>query len=243
MKIRKPLLLITVTVMAAILLSSCNMGATPAPAVVPGAAETQAFSIVLTQVALQQTQTAQAIPPTEMPTATPFPTPTLSGNPTFPPVGGGVNPPLELSPIPGFTPLASVASPVPTGGLAPTKNGCNDGMFIDETKPYDGAQMKPGEDFTKGWTIKNTGTCAWDEGYSFVIYKQDTLDITDVRGESTSITIKKVEDVIKPNMSQLFLLKLKAPTAPGEYKWYWKLQDDSGNLFGPRVSVVFVVIK
>jgi hypothetical protein len=27
--------------------------------------------------------------------------------------------------------------------------------------------VRAGREFTKAWEIKNTGTCAWDEGYVF----------------------------------------------------------------------------
>jgi hypothetical protein len=211
----------------------------------PNAIQTQAFTIVLTQVALNQAQTAAAIPPTALPTETPFPTPTLSEIPTFPPPVGSVNTPFVLSPIPGFTPLATAALPsVPAAvGTITTKNGCNDGFYVDETKPFDGAQMKPGEAFNKGWTIKNTGTCPWDDGYSFAVSTAYSIGIDLLQGESTSITIKKSEDFIKPGMSQLFLLKLRAPKVPGKYTWCWKLLDDTGNPFGPLVSVVFEVVK
>ncbi len=80
MKSRKSLWLVGMTILA-VILSSCNLGATPAPTEDPGVIQTQAFSVVLTQAALQQTQTALAIPPTALPTNTPFPTATLGEAP------------------------------------------------------------------------------------------------------------------------------------------------------------------
>lgn len=242
MKFRKTLWLMSVTMIGAVLLSSCSSGATEVPTQDPGAIQTQAFNLVLTQSALQLTQTAMANPPAT-PTNTLIPIPTL-GNPTFAPIGGETSTPFTLgTAFPGFTPLAS---PVPTlGSIATitTQNGCNNGEFVDETAPKDGTQLKPGEGFSKGWTIKNIGTCAWGEGYAFMLNKQYTLKIEDVRGELINIAIKKTEDIIKPGGSQKFSLKLQAPNTPGEYKWYWKLQDDKGNIFGPLVSVIFVVVK
>lgn len=240
MKFRKPLWLTAVVMPAAILLSSCNMGAAApaAPTMVPGAIETQAFGIVLTQSAAQQTQTAMAIPPTAMPTSTLF---------------SSAPPPSEIPVVVGdFTPIATLpgiplpASPAPTLGAVSTlttTNGCNDGFYEGETRPYDGAQMKPSEAFEKAWTIKNTGTCAWDEGYMFVVNNAWSIGIEELKGESTSITIKKSEDVIKPGKSQSFRLKLQAPKKLGQYKWCWKLKDDSGAFFGPLVCTIFNVIN
>ena len=55
MKSRKSLWLVGMTVLA-VILSSCNLGATPVPTQDPGVIQTQAVSVVLTQVALQQTE-------------------------------------------------------------------------------------------------------------------------------------------------------------------------------------------
>jgi hypothetical protein len=100
--------------------------------------------------------------------------------------------------------------------------------------------MKPGEEFEKGWTIQNTGTCNWDDGYAFVLNTQWSTGL-DTLSDPPKIVIKKVEDVIKPGASQSFVLKLKAPTARGQYKWCWKLQDDGGSSFGPLVCTIFTV--
>ena len=128
MKSRKSLWLVGMTILA-VILSSCNLGATPAPTQDPGVIETQAFSVVQTQAALQYTQTAMAIPPTPLPTNTPFPTATLGVLPTFAPVGGTNTPFAFNTQQPGLTPLSSV---VPTLGVVatfPTKNGCNDAFY------------------------------------------------------------------------------------------------------------------
>jgi len=242
MKFRKTLWLIAVAALSSILVSSCNLGATPEPTAVPGAIETQAFSIVLTQVAEQQTQTAIAIPPTAMPTVTLFPTPTSFTDAVIPPIGGSIETPF--APIPGFTPLAS---PVPTlGGAAPTlstTNGCNDGLYEGESPPYDGFQIKVNDTFEKDWKIRNTGTCPWDEGYSFKINTQWSAGIEALRGGSTSVVITQEKDFIKPGTLVAMKLKLQAPATIGEYKWCWKMQDDSGAAFGPLVCTTFVVVK
>lgn len=240
MKFRKLIWLAGIA-LPAIILSACTFGATPAPTEDPGAVQTQAFSIVSTQAALQQTQTAQALPPTSLPTNTPFPTPTLGGFPTFALLGGTNTPFAFNTQQPGFTPLASA---VPTFGVistVTTKNGCNDGQYIGETKPDDQTVIEAGKNFSKGWTINNTGECAWDEGYVFD-YLQDypgsTLELV-----GYDIVLKKntPEDYTQPGYGQTFIVKLKAPSTPGEYKAYWKLKDETGNYFGPLVYVWIIV--
>jgi hypothetical protein len=85
MKFRKSILLMGALI-AAVILSSCNIGATPAPEQDPGTVQTQAVELVLTQAALQQTQTAAAMPPTPLPTNTLAATPTLGGFPRLRPL-------------------------------------------------------------------------------------------------------------------------------------------------------------
>jgi len=243
MKSRKSLWLVGMTLLA-VILSSCNLGATAVPTEDPGVIQTQAFSIVITQAALQQTQTALAIPPTPLPTNTPLPIATL-GNistlviPTFAPAGGTNTPAAFNTQQPGLTPLSSV---VPTLGVVvtfTTKNGCNDGSFLGETAPFDKDVVVKGKNYDKSWTILNTGTCTWDEGYSFT-YLPD-LSSPELKGYSIALKKNAPEEYTAPNHSQSFIVKLVAPSTAGEYKGYWKMKDDAGNFFGPLVSVWITV--
>ena len=241
MNSRKSIWLVSAT-MLAIILSSCNLGATPAPAQDPGAVQTQAFNSVMTLAALQQTQTSMAVPPTALPTNTLQPTNTLVGLPTFAPVGG-TSTPFGFNPQqPGFTPLALV-SPVPTGGIVSTittKNGCNDGLYIGETHPFDNEEVDLGKVFAKTWTIMNTGTCPWDEGYVFVFLTD--LSSPEIKGYNIVLRKNKPEDYTDPGHTQSYKVDIKAPNKPGTYKGFWKLRDDGGNFFGPLVSLWVVVV-
>jgi hypothetical protein len=236
MKFRKPSWLISVAMIGAVLLSSCNLGATPIPTEDVGAVQTQAFNIVLTQSALQMTQIALANP-TALPTATPLPTGTL-GAATFAPIGGEG----AATPIPGFTPLAS---PVPTLGGAiatiTTKNGCNDGTYMGETEPAktDWAVLTANTEYSKAWTIQNVGTCPWDEGYAFVILPERSSP--EIRWVQTSIVIKKNDEFTLPQHGQSFVVKFTTPRKAGKYEAYWKLHDDAMNYFGPMVWIRFEI--
>jgi len=234
MKYRKSLWLMTIFI-TIIVLSACNIGATPAPTVDPGAIQTQAFNDVLTQVASQQTQTALAVPPTSLPTNTLLPTVTLGAIPNF----GSVTPFAFNTVQAGFTPIGSPAAPPGIVSTLTTKNGCNDGLFIGETKPYDKEFVEKGKEFLKAWTIMNTGTCTWNEGYVFT-YLPDSSD-ADLHGYSIVLPKNKPEDYTAPGHTQSFVVHLKAPGKPGEFKAFWKLKDDLGNYFGPLVSVWVIV--
>jgi hypothetical protein len=234
MKSRKSIWLVGAT-MLAIILSSCNIGAT-APDDDPDAIQTQAFSIVLTQAALQQTQTALAEPPTSLPTDTPPPTVEL---PTFSPLEGTNTPFAFNTQQPGLTPLAS---PIPTVGVVSTvttKNGCNDAAYLGEGGVQDGDEIEAGKNFNKSFMLLNTGECTWDEGYGFMFVPE--FSTPGFQGYNIVLPKDKPEDYTKPGFGNTYVLKLTAPKTAGTYKAYWKLRDDVGNFFGPLVWLEIVV--
>lgn len=232
---------LAVFLLAAMLLSACNIGATPAPTVDAGAIQTQAFGQVLTQVALNATQTAAAIPPTPLPTFTPVPTNTLPPIDAF---GIATNTPFSFNTQqPGLTPQAIFTPTLGVVNTVTTLNGCNDGRYDGETGPADKSNVERGKEFAKGWMIANTGQCTWDEGYVFD-YLQDyfpDVGINQLSGYDIVLKKNTPEEYTKPGFGQTFIVKLKAPTTPGEYKGYWKLKDDAGNYFGPLVYVWIIV--
>jgi len=232
MKFRKSFWLMAVTVLAMIL-SSCNIGATPAPTQDLGAIQTQAFNLVLTQVALQSS-------PTPLPTNTLQLTSTLSAPPTFAPVGGGTVTPFAfntqtslLTPIPTATPISAAIA------TTTTKNGCNDGIYLDEGPYYSDAnhylEVSIGQTIEQFFLYKNTGTCTWDEGYSFAF--QPEISSPEITGNIVKLAKNKPEDYTLPGNQIRYKAIVKAPKTKGDYKAFWKLVDDGGNKFGSLVSL------
>jgi hypothetical protein len=224
---------LVVYTMLAIILSSCNLGATPVPTQDIGAIQTEAYNQVLTQV-------ASASSPTPMSTNTIVPTATLSAPATFIVVGGSTPIPFN-TPLPGLglTPLV-ISSPVPTlpAGMLPTKNGCNDGVFVSESAPFDGDVLEPSHKFEKSFTMLNTGTCTWDEGYVFAFMPTYS---TPGFFSAYDIKITKEENFIKPGVQILFKFGLTASHKPGTWIGAWKMKDDAGNYFGSMVHVKYVI--
>lgn len=228
-----------------LILAACNVGSTPAPTVDANAINTAALATAMAQISAQQTQTALAGPSaTALPTNSPIPLATFAlptaGGPA-PTGNAGALPTVSFNTTPNTTPLAGftavvTAGAATSGGIGSTAAGCNDGAFVGETLP-DKSVIKAGKEFTKAWEIKNTGTCAWDEGYVFAF--QPDLSNSAIKGYD--ITIRNSDDVTKPGSSQSFIIKLTAPTTPGEYKGYWKLNTDSGTPFGPLVFFDIIV--
>lgn len=225
----------------AILLSSCAPAATPAPTQDVGAIQTQAASVAMTEVSMQFTQTAMAIPPTPVPTNTFMPTPTLGLLPTL----SGANTPLALSTVaPGTTAIASPFATLGSGvSLAGTKNGCNDGLFEFDTgaATVDWTVLKGGTEYSHAWSINNTGTCTWGKGYSFFLVKEASDD--EIKWHKIKVEITDKTEVTPPGRSQLFVVNFTTPTSSGRYQGFWKMMDDKGNIFGPMVWIRFEIKK
>lgn len=240
---RRMLLILMTTVLT---LTACNVGSAPAPTIDANAINTAALGTAMAQISSQQTMTALAAPSaTSLPTNAPISLATVGGTvPTanaggvLPTVSFNTTPVTNTTPLAGFTNVAgSPMAPTAAGGIiGDTKAGCNDGAFVGETLP-DKSVVGAGKNFTKAWEIKNTGTCNWDEGYSFAFQP----DLSSAGIEGYDIVIKQKDEITKPNHSQSFIVKLTAPTTPGEYKGYWKLKTDDGTPFGPLVYFDIVV--
>ena len=246
MFVRKSLRQAGFTLLAAtLLLTACNLGATPAPTVDVNAINTAAVATAMGQLSAQFTQTALSAPST-LPTNTPGSLPTLGlatttgAAPTtsgaLPTVSFNSTPVPAGTSIPGFTPLASPFPTNASSGQVSTASGCNDAAFVGETVP-DKTQFSAGNDFSKAWQLQNTGTCTWDTGYVFTFL----ADVSSTGITGYDIAIKDSDDPTKPGHSQTFIVKLTAPTTAGEYFGYWRMKAKDGNFFGPRVYLDIIV--
>jgi hypothetical protein len=216
-----------------LILAGCNVGATPAPTIDVNAVNTSIVGTTVAQLAAQFTQTALANPsPTSAPTDTAAPLPTAGD--TSPTAEGIPTISFNATPLPGFTALAS---PVPAGATASLGDECSNNVFEGDVTIPDGTILKPGEDFTKIWAIRNTGTCAWDEGFVLVFIGGDTaIDPYDYVFKKTGDTVSSGEGV---NIG----IKLTAPLAEGDYQGHWRMRNDKGYYFGTILSVYFTVKK
>lgn len=195
---------IMLALLTALVLSACGGSAADAtPTVDVELVRTQA---VLTFQA-QLTQTALANP-TATPTATLSPTPAA----TF------------AAPTAG-SPAAVGTVPVTTGGQSST---CYNLSFVRDVTIPDGTQMTPGQSFTKTWMVSNTGTCAWESGFTFNV----------VGGEAMGGSAVTLNQRIEPGRQYEFSVPMVAPTnKSGAVRGTWRLADANGSFFGDGVYV------
>lgn len=219
-----------IAALTVIVLTGCNIGATPAPTVDVNAIYTQAAETALANFSQNLTQTALAVPPTALPTSTPLAT--FTPLPTFSIIANST--PLALN-TPGLVTLVPTTS-VSLGTQASSNPvGCADAMFVGETVA-DGTVFAAGKVFTKSWNFSNTGTCTWGENFTFAYKSGDKLS-----AEPLYVKIIKSADYVKPGSGIAFNIKMTAPSQKGEYKGFWQMKDDKGNWFGSLVYVDIVV--
>ncbi|MCL5428767.1 MAG: NBR1-Ig-like domain-containing protein [Chloroflexi bacterium] len=132
------------------------------------------------------------------------------------------------------TPLVTTATPSPSQPTATASNTpvpvtntpaavCNQAAFISDVTVKDGTKMSKGEDFTKTWRIKNTGTCTWDEDYTVVFSSGTNL--------ANKASYDLSEDV-SPGETVNISIPMEAPDKNGTYTSNWVIRSDSGATFG-----------
>lgn len=202
---QKKKLVIVLTLLIALVMSACggsNADATP----------TVSVELIRTQAVLtyqaQLTQTALANP-----TATPSPTESPTPAITFsaPTIG---------------SPAAIGTTPAVIGGGA--SSACYGLAFVRDVTIPDGTQVTPGQSFTKTWLVSNTGTCAWESGFTFNVVSGDALG-------GTAVTLNQR---IEAGRQYEFSVPMVAPTnKSGTVTGYWRLSDANGSFFGDQVYV------
>lgn len=103
--------------------------------------------------------------------------------------------------------------------------------LIEETVP-DGTIMKPGQQFTKTWRIRNDSTCTWNTSYKIVFWDGDVMGGGYVYNFPQQALPGDTVDVP---------LVLTAPSEDGTYRSSWKLQTPGGSTFGVGADSPFWV--
>ena len=112
---------------------------------------------------------------------------------------------------------------------------CDQATFVNDVTIPDGTATAPGASFKKTWRLKNTGTCTWS-GYTLVFDS----------GESMAPVIDPI-GTVAPGQEVDVSVTFTAPTAPGDYRSYWRIRNPSGVLLpvlgGWQSKGFFVYIK
>ena len=187
---------------------------------------------------------ALAVPPTPQPTNTPqelptFALPTLDTSGAQPTISFEATPTTAgavTTPLPGFTQVS--LSPVPPAATQALGDDCHNSAFEGDVTIADGTIIKGGEDFQKVWKVRNTGSCTWDEGYSFVYIGGSSPDL-----DPYTFNFTTGSDFVAGGDAINLPIDLTAPCAVGEYSGTWRMRDDAGYFFGEFFSVYITVVE
>jgi Ig-like domain from next to BRCA1 gene len=212
-------------------ISACGNAATPSPTVDPALIYTSAAQTVEAEL----TQTDVAGGPS---TATITPFPLITDTPGVPTAILGNGAVLPTLPGPQTTDEATTGTPaavVPTlvQSAAPTQatGHTAEAQWVSNDPP-DGALVVTGAKFDIIWTLKNISKNTWTKQYSIRYFsgtnivekKQYFLKAAVAPGDNGSITVDAI-----------------APSKPGTYLTWWKLQNDQGVNVGDMNITIKVV--
>jgi polar amino acid transport system substrate-binding protein len=124
-----------------------------------------------------------------------------------------------------------VAQVLPTPTPAPTSTpgpqpSCSDGLVLVQHLTQDG-QMKPGQTFTKGWQVRNTGTCTWDTSY-----RLDFASGQKMGGQPVAVSRQ-----VTPGETYDIQIQLVAPLKAGDHQGLWQMRNGKDQAFGERLKV------
>ena len=142
------------------------------------------------------------------------------------------------TPIPTSTVAPTLAAPATsTGGIAfgspapAATASCYGLSFVSDVSIPDNTPVTAGQNFTKTWKVKNSGSCAWDAGFKFAFTGGDAMGGTTYTVPS-SVAAGAVTDIS---------VAMTAPNKSGTARGNWRMSTTSGQFFGDEVYVQVVV--
>jgi len=131
--------------------------------------------------------------------------------------------------------LLPTPTPAATSTAAPPPECVNGLTFVSHPdglgSPDNPIQARPGQQFTKVWKVKNTGTCTWDSNYGLVFASGATMG-----GQPAPL-----QGQVDPGQEYDVAVKFVAPQKGGTYQSIWQMENAQGTAFGERLKVSVVV--
>ncbi|HVO69626.1 MAG TPA: NBR1-Ig-like domain-containing protein [Aggregatilineaceae bacterium] len=132
----------------------------------------------------------------------------------------------------GYT-VDDVVDPEPFFRLGPAPS-FDEASFLADVTVVDGTVLQPGQMFQKTWRIRNTGTTAWDTGYTLAFAGQDHMGGPD----SIPLPSGPVQAGQAINVS----VALTAPGVVGVHRSTWQLRDAADSPF-PNTFYAEIEVK
>jgi hypothetical protein len=114
-------------------------------------------------------------------------------------------------------------TPTLTLTFTPQPSDCTNKASFEEETIKDDTSFGANKNFTKTWTLRNTGTCTWTPDYKLVFEEGDSM------GAATSTLIGQT---VPPDDTATLSIDLTAPGTSGSYQGDFLLQSPGGQKFG-----------
>jgi len=145
-----------------------------------------------------------------------------AATPTFPATNTPIPPPATNTPTPPPTLPPPTATP-----------GCSDeSQFVSDVTIPDNTVMTPGQNFTKTWRLRNSGSCTWTTAYDAVFVDGNAM------GGAASVPLA---GTVPPNSSVDISVSMSAPSTNGTYRATYRMRNDRDVLFGTIFYVQILV--
>ncbi len=140
-------------------------------------------------------------------------------------------------PVPTATTPAQPTTPPTQPTTAPCVNGMRfvADLNLSDNNMQSPPPISPGQPFSKGWRIQNSGTCAWTTSFRLV-YVSGNVPGASMGGQPTP-----VQGFVPPGQQYDMFVNLVAPLTPGVYQGLWQMIDDQSRPFGDRIWVGITV--
>ena len=194
---------IAISLTVGLLLAACGSSAEEAT---PTFTVEQIQTEAVATFAAGLTETALAMP-TNTPTETMTPTPTATN-----------------APVSTNTVAATAIATIPV-------DSCDGLAFVSDVTVPDNTTMTPGQQFTKTWRVRNSGTCPWEAGFNFNFTSGEAMG-----GSSVSLATD-----VQPGNEVDISVPMTAPSTAGTYRGNWRMTNASGTFFGDEVYVLIIV--
>jgi len=136
-------------------------------------------------------------------------------------------PPVQPTPAP---PQATPQPPACVDGAAWVAD-----LSYDDKNMTNPPVMQPGQSFTKGWRLRNVGTCPWTTSYKLA-FSYGNVPAAQMGGQPIAVTKQ-----VNPGETFDYQVNLVAPIAPGTYQGFWNMRNAKNDKFGETVWVGITV--
>lgn len=105
--------------------------------------------------------------------------------------------------------------------------------FLDDLTVPDGTEVEPGQQLSKRWLVRNSGSCNWDRSYSLQLIS------------GLALGAEKIQELYPARQTTKAVLEIifTAPENPGRYNSWWQAYDPDGSRFGDPIYLEISVIS